>query len=462
MARNCIICEKAANSREHIFPAALGGRRTNKGIYCALHNQEYSGLAGVITEQLRLFNAQIGVVGDHASETKPATLIDVASGREVELTNSKVHFKYPQDIPKEVIDSGTFQQVTFSSDKEMKDWVLEQKAKGLSIQSVGKPQKNQYYVGSIHAQLMLGGNEEGLRAIAYIAQTFFAHYFPYEARLPELQEIKEYTLKNIGSGFVWWDFDPPKDFNANKFAFGHRVVVGLNKEDGTAYARLSLFSALHFAILLGKLPVGESQVFITDIDPLAKSPPNDIHTWSESTAKGAVFKPENLNASLAEAISSGQARSSMNAFLQRIEDHERQNAAMKILNKIPNTSTLTEVECDKLFNDIINSESQRVFRLMRYVVDEFKSKMSSPNAQHIFELLDRAVALDARTLSGLSVEAESSLVIACEALKRQMIANYKAGILDQDRMEMLIGGGRGASIIGKAIFEPIMMNLPKK
>lgn len=462
MARNCIICDKAANSREHIFPAALGGRRTNKGIYCALHNQEYSDLAGIITEQLRLFNAQIGVVGDHASETKPATLIDIASGREVELTNSGVHFKYPQDIPKEVIDSGYLQQVTFSSRKEMKEWVLEQEAKGLRIQPIGKPQKNQYYVGSIHAQVMLGGNEEGLRAIAYIVQTFFAHYFPHEARFRELQEIKEYTLKNIGSGFVWWDFDPPKDFNANKFAFGHRVVVGLNKEDGTAYARLSLFSALHFAILLGNLPVGESQVFITDIDPLAKSPPNDIHTWNECTAKGAVFKSENLNASLAEAITSGRAHSSMNAFLQRIEDHERQNAAMKILNKIPNTSTLTEVECDKLFNDIINSESQRVFRLMRFVVDEFKSKMSSPNVQHLFKLLDSAVAVDAGALSGLSVEAENSLVIACEALKRQMIADFNAGVLDQDCMEMLIGGGPGAYIVGRAILDQIMIKPPEK
>jgi hypothetical protein len=32
MAKTCIICGKAAGSQEHVFPAVLGGRRTNKGI----------------------------------------------------------------------------------------------------------------------------------------------------------------------------------------------------------------------------------------------------------------------------------------------------------------------------------------------------------------------------------------------------------------------------------------------
>jgi hypothetical protein len=52
MARTCIICGGPTGSREHIFPAALGGRRTNKGIYCADHNNEYADLAGIISGQL--------------------------------------------------------------------------------------------------------------------------------------------------------------------------------------------------------------------------------------------------------------------------------------------------------------------------------------------------------------------------------------------------------------------------
>lgn len=104
---------------------------------------------------------------------------------------------------------------------------------------------------------------------------------------------------------MWWDFDPADDLTENKFLFGHRVIVGLNKDDGTAYARISFFSTLNFAILFGPVPFEASRSVITDIDPLAKSPPDDILSWAEDSPKGAVLKPDNLSASLAEAISSG-------------------------------------------------------------------------------------------------------------------------------------------------------------
>jgi hypothetical protein len=47
MPKTCIICGKRAGSHEHTFPAALGGRRTNKGSYCGLHNNGFSSLAKI-------------------------------------------------------------------------------------------------------------------------------------------------------------------------------------------------------------------------------------------------------------------------------------------------------------------------------------------------------------------------------------------------------------------------------
>jgi hypothetical protein len=460
MTRTCIICGGPTGSREHLFPAVLGGRRTNKGIYCADHNNEYSGLAGIISGQLALFNAQIGVVGDHAYETKPVTMTDVASGREVELTNSQIRLKDPQVISQELVGNQVVAEIAFNSKKEAADWVLEQKAKGFDVQITGQGQNIQYRVGTAHAKITLGGNEEGLRAIGYIAQTFLAHSFPDVARLPELQGIKDYTLKNIGSGFVWWDFDPPDDLPANKFPFGHRVIVGINQEDGTAYARLSLFSTMNFAIQFGKLRVDASRSVITDIDPLAKSPPNDVLSWTEGAVKGAVSKPQNLSASLAEAISSGRAQARISDLMRRIVDFERQTAARKILDKIAGAAALSEADRDKLFAGIVSSEAQRVFQLMRHVADSFKSKATNPVERHLSSLLDREVALDPKSATGLTDQASKSLVIACAALKRQMSEDFKMGILDQDRMEMLIGGGPGAHAVGTAIFQQIMMTLP--
>ena len=71
MPKTCIICGRRAGSREHTFPAALGGRRTNKGIYCGTHNQGFSHLANIITQQLKSINALLVVRPDHEDRAEP-------------------------------------------------------------------------------------------------------------------------------------------------------------------------------------------------------------------------------------------------------------------------------------------------------------------------------------------------------------------------------------------------------
>ena len=184
MPRTCIICRGPTGSREHIFPAALGGRRKNKGIYCGCHNNAYAGLAGIISEQLSIFNALLGIVGDHADGPTPVTMTDVASGREMEMTSSQMRFKVPQVISEEVAGGKIIAQMAFSTHKEADEWVCDQKAKGVEAQIISRGQKRSYHVGTAHKQIKLGGTEEGMRAIGYIAQTFLAHSFPNISRLP--------------------------------------------------------------------------------------------------------------------------------------------------------------------------------------------------------------------------------------------------------------------------------------
>ncbi len=169
-----------------------------------------------------------------------------------------------------------------------------------------------------------------------------------------------------------------------------------------------------------------------------------------------------MSTSLAEAISSGKAQACVSDLERRIVDFERQTAAREILGKIAGAAALPEADRDKLFADIVSSEAQRVFGLMRFFADEFKSRATNPGLLHLSGLLDRAVALDPRSANGLTDEASRSLPIACEALKKQMSEDFKAGILDQDRMEMLIGGGPGAYAVGTAILQPIIMTYPDK
>jgi hypothetical protein len=450
MTRTCIIGGGPTGSREHIFPAALGGRRTNKGIYCGKHNNDYSGLANIVAEQLAIFNAQLGVVGDHADEPTPVTMTDMASGREIELTNTSVQFKSLGSIPATIADGETIQQAAFRSQKEADEWIREQRAKGIEVKIIGQAQKVTYHCGAAHRGITLGGTDGGLRAIGYIAQTFLAHHFPEVARLPEMRDIKEYTLKNVGSGFVWWDFEPP-DLPPNKFAFGHRIIVGLNKDEGSVYARLSFFSTLNFAAILGKVAVKQSQSIITDIDPLAQSAPNDIFSWTEEEAKAPVSRPGDETASLARAIGSGQAQARINELAARISDFNRQNAARQILAKIAAATALTQPDLEKLFAEIAASESQRVFQLVGAAAQDCKRRASTPAELAIAGFLEKSAALDPNSANGLSEEATSSLAVACDALAKKMREDFEVGVLDQDRMEMLIGGGIGSYTVAMAL-----------
>ncbi|HCS41387.1 MAG TPA: hypothetical protein DIW52_00960, partial [Pseudomonas sp.] len=70
-ARTCIICGEQAKSAEHIFPAALGGRRTNRGIYCADHNRQFGRLVTRLQRQLAMMNAALEIRPDREDKPKP-------------------------------------------------------------------------------------------------------------------------------------------------------------------------------------------------------------------------------------------------------------------------------------------------------------------------------------------------------------------------------------------------------
>src|SRR4051812_39614080 len=71
MPKTCMMCGGRAGSAEHTFPAVLGGRRTNRGIYCGPHNNGFAGLAAIIGGQLKPINALLAVRPDHKAKAEP-------------------------------------------------------------------------------------------------------------------------------------------------------------------------------------------------------------------------------------------------------------------------------------------------------------------------------------------------------------------------------------------------------
>lgn len=62
--KTCVICNNISNSKEHIFPAAFGGRVVNKSIYCSFHNGEFSRHVVSLDKELDILNSALGVVPD--------------------------------------------------------------------------------------------------------------------------------------------------------------------------------------------------------------------------------------------------------------------------------------------------------------------------------------------------------------------------------------------------------------
>jgi hypothetical protein len=456
MAKDCIICGKPAGSKEHIFPAALGGRRTNKGIYCGTHNNGYSPLAAALSTQLEAINALLGVRGDHANVPHETILVDEASGRKIVLSQAKAEFANPE-IKLEAASPGTDRFTGwFSSEKQFQEWIEAQRAQGKDIKVTSKGQWQEYHPSGGRIDLGFGG-PAGLRAIGYVAQTFLAHNFPAVARSPDVIDFKHYTLGNSDANFVWWDFEFPTTLSPNHFEFGHRIIVGLDPVSKVAYARISLFSALHFAVLFGRYAGSDASTVITDIDPLAEHPPNDILERREPSALAVVSLPADRKKSLAGAISNGKSQEMLSGLLRSISDRDRRKCAERMLKQLENAEQLDALARKNLFERVVGSESQRVLNLMRYIVEEMKKRQETGRLAFLFDPL---VAADPTTDNGLTPMATAALRLAQMALVGQMLDDYAKEKLDLDRIEMLIGGGPGAAIVGQAMADPVMRSLP--
>jgi hypothetical protein len=471
MTKTCIICGGAAGSGEHVFPAALGGRRTNKGIYCKTHDNGYGSLVSGLAEQMAFFNSRLGVILDHSKEVKSVITTDKQSGKKVRLSVIGSDFVEPRVISESPLPNGKHVQMAFPDEESIKKWIEEQKAAGMDVSILEKGQKQNYFLDTNHFRLKFGG-PYGLAAVAYVAQTFLAQAFPDVARSSALDDFKNYTqtlavkAKDREDEFsawqadtpVWWSFERLEDESPNAFDFGHRVTVGIDSSDGLIYGRISLFSTLHFAMIFGvtSQPVVTKTVTI-DIDPLAEHPPNDIKKTDHQKAIARVSRPASQTADLANAINSGTGERIVSDLVRRLIDHGLNRTSEEMHAELRKAVGLAPEERKAIFSKVLGVRSQRVWNLMQNVTEWF---LASPGAkqlpQSISQNLKIIVAYDSTSSNGLSQEATNSFELAHQALLEQMLKDDDNGILDVRRLSELMGDGSGAFIVGAAIFKPVI------
>ncbi len=190
----------------------------------------------------------------------------------------------------------------------------------------------------------------------------------------------------------------------------------------------------------------------------AEHPPNDIIEKREPLAIAVVSVPTDPKKSLRDAIFGGKSQEMLSGLLKSINDRDRRRCAERMLEQLKNADRLDAVARRNLFGQVVANESQRVLNLMRHVVDEMKKRHDTKFLVPLFVPL---VEADPTTDNGLTPRASVALRLAQMALAAQMLDDHANGKLDLNRMEMLIGGGPGAAIVGQAMADPVIRSLPE-
>lgn len=443
MAKTCIICGDPAGSREHIFPAALGGRRTNKSIYCGTHNEGFSPLAAVLSRQLELINALLSVRPDR-SDAPRSIVLKGPDGNAFRLSGNEI--KAHASTPTPEIREGEEQSLSFANDTEADAWIAEQRAKGYEVRTTNRQLQTRYYTEPIHAELVLGG-PEGLRAIAYLALTYLAHNFPDVARLPDIDPLKAYALKKSNVPHVWWEKSAPV-LGPNPFRFGHAIAIVVSA--CRAWARVELFSSLIFSVDLGPAVTTVDESIVTFIDPLAEHPPGDIQVSRTAGPLFALKRPADLTEHLRTMIASGAGEQQFTTLIRHIEGWNKQREFTPLVEEIRQASKLSQAERKQRIEALVDRLGQRIFNLMIYVTKEGAKATTAESAQIMARFADMT-APDADSGSGITKAGEAALAAAKKRIADTIVA--ESGSMDLDRLTLLLAGGPGAGLAGEAMLE---------
>mgnify|MGYP000057598843 FL=1 len=272
--KTCIICNNTANSREHIFPAAFGGRVVNKSIYCSAHNGAFSRHVVSLDKELDILNSAIGVIPDRKNSIKETRLKDSAS-EEYVYTKDYMKLASPSALDMAPNSGAEQMQLRFADHMQAQKWMDEQKKRGYEFKntSYGKVTKTMF-VEPMKKTMDLG-NDKFMLGVLYIALTFLAHHYPHIARAKELQSVKDILNNDEDTkDIVFWENSDKLDlFGENPFEFGHIIAIGKIKDSNKIGAIISFFGRISFAVNLAEPNsdiLNEFQTIVSFINPLEK------------------------------------------------------------------------------------------------------------------------------------------------------------------------------------------------
>lgn len=372
MTRNskhtCIICGNQAGSQEHIFPAALGGRRTSGNIYCHEHNQKFGGFVKRLNDQLAFFNAQLDVRPDR-KKTRALTHLQSKDGSNYFLKGESFHLA-PSNIKE--IDNFEFGKETtlaFSDQQTLDAWVERQKKDGYSVEIKRTGDiVHKLHTKPIPFELHFGGSL--MNSVSYLALTFYAHYFRDLIHQTDISFIKDCLCNEEDKKYTCrWDGREYHDVIPQcPYEFGHTVILCVSAKEKKATAWVSFFSSLNFIIDIGNVTVDKDRVQRIDINPLAEKAPKDLITEEIHTSIDHIINPE---ISLRDMVENKTAEGRIKTLTGKISRYHHRKSLDKIsdLLKKGKDNNLIAIE-------YVEKETQRIFNRLQLANDLFSEELN--------------------------------------------------------------------------------------
>jgi len=428
---------------------------------CAACNEGFSSLDAELEEQLREINGFLGVVPDHGSEPKLASTTDSLDGKRLGVdAEGRAVIAEPVTVS-EATDPATGEQlvrVQFDNEKQVQQWISEQKAKGFKVKQRTRTEGVQYAAQRLKAEWSFGG-PEALREIGRIALNFLAHHHPELARSPELREMKEFILGESTDQHVWWDMEEPcaalPDAQEKPYRFGHRIVISKDAQSGRVVGHVSFFSAFRFFVDFGVLQVDNTETIVVDIDPLAKAAPADL-----KVARHDEFLwPPDHQASGADY--SGHLRDAMNSLVGRIYDFWWEKTERELLPALNGLRSLEPRVGARMILDSLEPHKQRILNLLTAALEftaraleaESKGGEAEDAGKAIAEALLLLGSADADRSCGLSRQAESMLTWLTARIADGINTRLQDHELTGPELRSLLEGTDGQQVVASVLAE---------
>lgn len=443
-----------------MFPAAFGGRRINRGIYCEMHNNAFGCHVDTLVNSLDIFNAIIGVIPDRHKEIRP-TVVTSKGAEQYQLSKDVIKIAPPRSLSEtpELVDKRVM--LKFADQNQKNKWICDQKNAGYSVELESTGQiRRQIITESLHTQKQLG-DESFMRALFYLALTFLTHKYPELARSSGLASARDIIAKDesVENRVLW---EPPSTMEqlcANPFTYGHTVAIGSIANTNKVGALISFFGAFHFSVDLGELTGGDYPTRITThIDPLAKSHPDDIREIQD-IGKTLIVSTSDESRRYLHELRTGAATGPVISIFQfagreaLLKTCEALMLELFTLKTAPPSMHLSRIM------ELLDPHDQRIFNLMKEGIEGFAQSATDIPAP-IHDVLKLFITANDDAPRGLSYNSEAALHIAKVKIADKILAHINDCTLDTETLAKLLGGGEGQAIVLRTLTDIIANILP--